>query len=346
MVNHSCEHNVSVVFPRTSESPRVGEEPLLQVIAFRDIPAGSELFTTYVDVCAPSFARRGALKETYNFTCTCALCIPSISSVIGAPLPDPRETMYCPSGCGGRCRIPQSGECILCVNLGGRCLIRCSIRFLEQDKVACVKCGAVPDIQETIKLLSVSQYELSNAQKLASTDPQAALDRTRRTLALLRTRLPSTAHPHLDLLAQQSSLLTHLAFDSDSRHNGDGGVSNGELLKELRHVSEELCAAYSVLLPAGHPVRALALTQFGEVLSVNSPTSPPASTPSTGKDDPATLLARSVAVLKQAYTELRLAFGIENGGGRVGRRVRERLVGLEKELDVWREGIKSIRAYG
>ena len=221
---------------------------------------------------------------------------------------------------------------------------RSLIRPLEQDRVACVKCGVAPDIQETIKLLSVSRDELSKAQQLASTDPQIALDRTRRMLALLRTRLPPTAHPHLDLLAQQSSLLTRLAFDLPD--GNDAGVGNEELLKELRHVSEELCSAYSVLLPPGHPVRALAFTQFGEVLSVNSPAHPTASTTMNGGDDPAALLARSVTVLKQAYTELRLAFGIENDGGRVGRRVRKRLVGLEKELDVWREGVRNIRAYG
>lgn len=131
-----------------------------------------------------------------------------------------------------------------------------------------------------------------------------------------------------------------------------------ELIRELRHVSEDLCAAYLVLLPAGHPVRALALAQLGEVLSLYSPfpstksaiTSHLSDSLLTGREggteDPVALLARAVSTLRQAHAELRCAFGIKSGGGREGRRIRERLVRLEKELEVWRDGVRNVRVYG
>ena len=46
--------------------------------------------------------------------------------------------------------------------------------------------------------------------------------------------------------------------------------------------------------------------------------------------------------LVRARNELIIGFGIWNEGGEVGRSVRESIVVLEKELGVWRQGVKNV----
>jgi hypothetical protein len=46
--------------------------------------------------------------------------------------------------------------------------------------------------------------------------------------------------------------------------------------------------------------------------------------------------------LVRARNELMVGFGILNEGGEVGRAVRENVVALEKELGVWRQGVRNV----
>jgi SET and MYND domain-containing protein len=46
--------------------------------------------------------------------------------------------------------------------------------------------------------------------------------------------------------------------------------------------------------------------------------------------------------LVRARSELLVGFGIQNEGGAVGRAVRESVVALEKELGVWKQGVRNV----
>ncbi|KAG6834370.1 hypothetical protein H0H93_010086 [Arthromyces matolae] len=97
LINHSCEPNAVVVFPRSVSAST--QEPFMQVIAIRPIEPNEEILTSYIDTTLPRHLRQSSLKETYNFDCQCTLCISTSST-------DPRESIYCPKKCGGLCPIP------------------------------------------------------------------------------------------------------------------------------------------------------------------------------------------------------------------------------------------------
>ncbi|KAJ8482475.1 hypothetical protein ONZ51_g5325 [Trametes cubensis] len=71
--NHSCDPNAVIVFPKTPGSPAT-MEPLLNLIALRDVPPGKEIRIAYIDTTLPKQIRHKELKETYNFTCQCKVC--------------------------------------------------------------------------------------------------------------------------------------------------------------------------------------------------------------------------------------------------------------------------------
>lgn len=117
LVNHSCEPNVVIVFPRSGPKK---DEPNLQVIAIREIQIGEEvcntcltvihwgasnvltvvqLFGAYVDITLPREERRDALKTTYDFICNCSECSRPPTSV------DTRSAVVCPNRCGGSCAV-------------------------------------------------------------------------------------------------------------------------------------------------------------------------------------------------------------------------------------------------
>lgn len=117
LINHSCDPNAVVVFPRATETTN-GDEPLMQVIALKNISVDDEvcrlclffpfsrlihaqILTAYIDTTLPRDLRQKHLRETYHFTCCCNLCAPSS----GAPV-DWREAMWCPKKCGGICPLP------------------------------------------------------------------------------------------------------------------------------------------------------------------------------------------------------------------------------------------------
>jgi SET and MYND domain-containing protein len=64
-----------------------------------------QILVSYIDTTLPRELRRNALQETYNFNCDCSLC-----SVDSEQKIDPRESVQCPSRCGGICKIPSEGE--------------------------------------------------------------------------------------------------------------------------------------------------------------------------------------------------------------------------------------------
>ena len=123
LINHSCDPNAVVVFPRATEAAN-RDEPLMQVIALKNISVDDEvcrlclffpfsglrhtqILTAYIDTTLPRDLRQRHLRETYHFTCGCNLCTPPS----GVPV-DWREAMWCPKKCGGICPLPTERSCL------------------------------------------------------------------------------------------------------------------------------------------------------------------------------------------------------------------------------------------
>src|ERR1700761_583654 len=73
LINHSCDPNAVVVFPRASARPSAAQEPLMHVVALREIAADeevrspsspfmtahkSQILTAYVDTTLPRAIRQ------------------------------------------------------------------------------------------------------------------------------------------------------------------------------------------------------------------------------------------------------------------------------------------------
>ena len=100
------------------------------------------------------------------------------------------------------------------------------------------------------------------------------------------------------------------------------------------------------VLPFGHPIRAIHLSELGMLCATdetasNIPTQPQ---PTNEKVFPPIGVARlqlAINYLVEARRELLVAFGVEQEGGDVGKKVRETLIQLETEMGVWKEGVKT-----
>ncbi|KAI5477363.1 glycoside hydrolase family 3 protein [Pseudohyphozyma bogoriensis] len=65
-MNHSCVPNVSTTYNVTSRA--------ISIYALSPLPAGTELFTSYISLLAPLSYRQNTLYKTYNFHCRCVVC--------------------------------------------------------------------------------------------------------------------------------------------------------------------------------------------------------------------------------------------------------------------------------
>jgi SET and MYND domain-containing protein len=156
---------------------------------------------------------------------------------------------------------------------------------------------------------------------------------------------------------------TKLSFDEAQDH-----------LDEAIRSATGTCNALNQVLPYGHPIRGLAVAELGKLLGVDEPqpkhlvaqdshlsssssssmpatpstsmfasTSPPqlAKAPSYPPSGPQRLKL-AYETLVRARGELIIGFGGgKNEGGMVGMEIRKLLVDVEKELGVWKEGIRS-----
>jgi len=66
LFNHDCAPNC--------ESVQQGAGGLMEIIARRPIPAGTELCIKYIDCDVPVSARRQELQRSYHFFCRCERC--------------------------------------------------------------------------------------------------------------------------------------------------------------------------------------------------------------------------------------------------------------------------------
>ncbi|KAI0693920.1 SET domain-containing protein [Cerioporus squamosus] len=302
--NHSCDPNAVIVFPR-SPSASSAKEPLLHLVALRDIAAGKEVRISYVDATLPKVLRQRELKEVYGFACQCKLCTRAVPA-------DPREALWCPKGCGGICPYPTEDDAL----------------------TRCVKCNApVGDTDAVLDALRVGQEALDKASTLQFRDPAKAKQLTTNILPILTSAgATPSSHPLLAMTRLHKELLIAELPSALSQ----------ETLDETIRTAAKYSAGLQTLLPKGHPVRAVALGELGKLLAVDEP-SPPSGEDAAARFPPSgpARLKLAYESLVKAHEELLIGFGKADGGGQLGRDIRDNIVRLEKELGVWTSGIRN-----
>ncbi|KAF9458385.1 hypothetical protein BDZ94DRAFT_1226398 [Collybia nuda] len=304
LINHSCDPNAVVVFPRSSD-----QEPLMQVIALRPIATSEEILTSYIDTTLPKPLRQASLQETYNFFCQCALCRSSLDA-------DPREAVWCPKSCGGTCPLPTE----------------------DDDFSRCTKCKAVVKTTDAIQdAVRVGQEALDKATALQFKEPVKAQQLTTNLIPILTSAgLTPSSHPLLALARlHQTLLISTLPVPLTQ-----------DALDEAVRATTRSSTGLASVLTYGHPVRGIALAELGKILAVDEPqprqaTSPAEATLIYPPSGPARLKL-AYDTLVRATDELRVGFGVRNDGGQVGKEVRESAVALEKEIGVWKQGVRNV----
>ena len=145
-----------------------------------------------------------------------------------------------------------------------------------------------------------------------------------------------------------------------------------EALDEAIRSATRTNTGLAQILTNGHPIRGVALAELGKLLSVDEPhpthlvpSQSESGVPTTSSTTPSPLSSSSSSnmtlslppayppsgpqrlkmayeTLKKARSELMIGFGGgSNEGGEVGQHVRRQVVDLEKELDVWKTGIRN-----
>ncbi|KAH9924151.1 SET domain-containing protein [Fomitopsis serialis] len=303
-INHSCDPNAVIIFPRICDQPHM-QEPQMNLVVINGIAPGEEVTISYIDVTLSHEDRQKALKETYNFDCKCTLC--------STPrYDDPRTAMFCPARCGGIRPIPT-----------------------EDSSPPCKKCKATTEnVDGELDALNVGQEALGKATAVQHTDPRKAIQLTTNIIPILMSAgLTPSCHPLLAMTRLHQELL--IASLS--------GSTTQEALDETIRTAARYVAGLLAILPAGHPVRGVALAELGKLLAVDEP-SPPADTAGSADRFPPSGSARlklAHETLVRARGELLVGFGTDNSGGLVGREVRETIVRLEQELGAWTQGIRN-----
>ncbi|KAF8632794.1 hypothetical protein AX15_001693 [Amanita polypyramis BW_CC] len=374
LLNHSCDPNVVVIFPRTSANPK-SQEPLLQGVVIKPIDPGEELLTSYIDTTLCCEDRQKSLKETYSFDCKCPLCVPTSINFV-----DPREALLCPTRkdpsrrtCDGLCQIPKE----------------------DIIEARCNTCNSLVNpntIGEILDAISISCDGLEKARDLQYKDPGRAMRLTSNLIGILTSAgLAPGAHPLLGLARLHSAMLIenlpdlgailgpilpsqHDLLSDSSKSSTQTGIStlqqtytqeqeqkqaSPQTVEEKTHVEEaqqklddairaalRTSTGLATVLVPGHPLRGLALAELGKLLSVDEPVPKYLGENNHQKvvyppSGPARLrIARET--LLRARSELMVGFGGANEGGEVGREVRGWLIRVEKELEVWKAGIQGI----
>ncbi|KIM76188.1 hypothetical protein PILCRDRAFT_78079 [Piloderma croceum F 1598] len=304
LINHSCDPNAVIVFPRANRSPSK-HEPLMQLVALREIRANEEILTAYIDTTLPRMKRQQSLQETYSFDCRCGLCSGQLDL-------DPRESMWCPKSCGGICPLPTE----------------------ENNFTRCAQCKSVVSSTEAVlDALRVGQEGLDKANLVQLRDPAKAIQLTSNLIPILISAgLTPSCHPLLALTRLHQSLLIS-SFQSDMTQ---------DILDETIRMIAKSTAGLSSNLRVGHPVRGVALAELGKALAVDEPAPKANTTAVTFPPSGPQRLKSAYETLVQARNELFIGFGKQNDGGQVGQEIRESIVSLEKEIGVWSQGVRNV----
>jgi hypothetical protein len=156
---------------------------------------------------------------------------------------------------------------------------------------------------------------------LTPADPTHARMLTLKLVNLLKPRMVLTSQPLLALLRLHQSLLI------------DAVAADPNLLDAAIGTNAEVVAALTDLLPYGHPVRAVSISELGRLLCVDEPA---AIDREQGDSFPPRGIHRlklAKDTLERAMAELSIGFG--EGGGDASRRVREDLGNIQKEIELF-----------
>ncbi|KAK7034676.1 hypothetical protein VNI00_012318 [Paramarasmius palmivorus] len=362
LLNHSCDPNTVVVFPGATSDENKKSEPRMEVVALKNIMPGEEVFTAYIDTTLPRSLRQKALKETYHFTCRCSLCAGSndpadkmdvddgvASSDLGSP--DPRQAIWCPRKCGGTCSLPDIES-----------------EDTTTQSTSCFKCKTpIPKstFEEVLDAVRIGKEGLDKATKMQYTDPEKGKRLTTNLIPILMSvGLSHSSYPLLAMMRlHQAFLIDELPILMQGIQSVASTTREETLVspaaKEhaqraqvhlddaIRTATEVVTGLTGVLHPA-HPVLGVALAELGRLLAVDEVAAPEGTDASS--NSPTTVYPPSgPARLKLAYDThvralsiLKIGFGTKNDGGNVGKAVREDIVRLEKEIEVWKTGVKNV----
>lgn len=151
---------------------------------------------------------------------------------------------------------------------------------------------------------------------------------------LTSAKVLSSSHPLLALTRLHQSLLLATFPPNLTQDALDG----------LIRASSASVTGLSHVLPPGHPARALALAELGKLLAVDEPAPRNAAGSGVSTFPPSgpARLRLACDTLIRARDELAISFGERNGGGEIGREVREMVVRVERELAAWGQGIRNV----
>ena len=181
--------------------------------------------------------------------------------------------------------------------------------------------------------------------------------------SLLIAHLPST-HPGVEEIRSPE---VQAALPATSQTVSPKEVQ--EALDEAIRAAMRAYTGLSQILVQGHPMRGIAFAELGKLLSVDEPCpthleagsgGTNSASPSPGASSIATLpiglgmkpptyppsgparLKLAYETLVGARAELMIGFGGKNEGGEVGREIRNQVAKIEKELMVWKSGIRNV----
>lgn len=179
-------------------------------------------------------------------------------------------------------------------------------------------------------MVFLSYFKMSS--KSNNPDPSKSIQLTANLVPILVSAgLTPATHPLLGLNRLHQSLL--LASFPDP-------VTQAHLDETIRTATMNVNGLSSILAP-GHPITGIAVTELGRLLAVDEP-EPAEQTQQTYPPSGPPRLKLAYETLVRARQTLMIGFGVTNEGGAVGKEVREQLVSLEKEMGVWKEGVKNV----
>ena len=221
------------------------------------------------------------------------------------------------------------------------------------------------DPQKSIQLTTNLIPIIISAGLVPAAHPLLALSRL--NTSLLITHLPITESLIEEIHSPQVQAdLSRDAPQQQTQQQKDVQEALDEAIRSATRTNTGLAQ----ILTNGHPIRGIALAELGKLLSVDEPhpthlvqSQSESGVPTTSSSTPLSSssssnmtlslppayppsgpqrLKMAYETLKKARSELMIGFGGgSNEGGEVGQHVRRQVVELEKELDVWKTGIRN-----
>ena len=222
------------------------------------------------------------------------------------------------------------------------------------------------DPQKSIQLTTNLIPIIISAGLVPAAHPLLALSRLNTSLLITHLPIITEPEPHAEEEIHSPQVQVDLQQDALPLSKTQKDVQ--EALDEAIRSATRSNTGLSQILTDGHPVRGVALAELGKLLSVDEPhpthlvppqsgviatTCAPLSSSSSSSSNmmlpPAyppsgpQRLQLAYETLKKARSELMIGFGGgSNEGGEVGQHVRRQVVELEKELGVWKTGIRNV----